>query len=115
MTGTEDRDPYWEGRQVRVAAPETPLVPIPIDHDLLSHLRGQDYTVRGILELDFMFSSVTIGGESKRKACACVVLAVDAETGIVYAPEMTLASVLPENAMAQAFLKAVQSTGAFPR
>lgn len=97
------------------AAPEPPLVPIPIDHDLLSHLRGKGYTVRGIMELDHMFSSVTIGGKSERKACVCVALAVDAETGIVYAPEMTLASVLPENAMAQAFLKAVQSTDAFPR
>jgi len=95
--------------------PDAPLLPVRLENEVLNRLRGQDYAVRGVMELDHMFSAAAVGGRNERKACTCVALAVDAETGIVYAPELTGSSVPPADAMAQAFIKAVQATGIFPR
>ena len=96
-------------------SPDDSPTPVRLDDEVLNRLRGQDYAVRGVMELDHAFSAAAIGGRNERKACTCVALAVDAETGILYAPELTGASVSPADAMAQVFVKAVQSTRIFPR
>lgn len=99
----------------KAALPPDASAPVQLEDEVLNRLRGQDCAVRGVMELDHMFSAAAIGGRNERKACTCVALAVDADTGILYAPELTSASVPPADAMAQVFVKAVQSTRIFPR
>lgn len=98
---------------VRPTAP--PLVPVRLEEESLARLRGKDHAVGGVMELDHMFSAVATGDRNERKSCTCVALAVDADTGFLYAPELTSSSVPPAEAMAQAFVNAVQATRMFPR
>jgi hypothetical protein len=56
-----------------------------------------------------------VGKANERAACVAIALAVDAETGIVYAPEAIDTSVPTAEALARVFLKAVLSNRAFPR
>jgi hypothetical protein len=65
---------------------EPPLPPARADEAKLSRVRGQDLPLRGVMELDYISTGAPIGKSNERKACACLSLAVDAGTGIVYAP-----------------------------
>ena len=60
--------------------------------------------VRGKLELDYIFGSIPIGKENERKRCASIALAVDADTGMVYAPEVIDATVPCAAALSKVFL-----------
>jgi hypothetical protein len=100
----------------KVVSPSAPpLVPVRLEEETLGQFRGKDYALRGVMELDHMFNAAATGSRNERKALTCVALAVDADTGFLYAPELTSSSVPPADAMARVFIKAVQSTGVFPR
>jgi len=77
-------------------------------------LRGQDYALRGVMELDHILAGIPIGKKSQRKACTSTALAVDAESGIVHAPELTDSRVAAGDALAKVSLKAIQSSRTLP-
>jgi hypothetical protein len=106
---------YWVEPTKLVSPSPPPLVPVRLEEEILSQFRGKDYALRGVMELDHMFHAAAIGEKNERKALTCVVLAVDADTGMVYPPEVIISNMPPADAMARAFVKAVQSTGVFPR
>ena len=96
--------------------PAQPFVAsVNLPEELLRPLRRRDYAVRGAMELEYVFSGTAVGKAHERTACVAIALAVDADTGIVYAPEATNTSVPPAEALARVFLKAVQSNRVFPR
>jgi len=116
VTRAEGAEPRYKIDLIKpVLPPQPPIAPLNLPEELLRPLRGQDYAVRGTMDLEYIFSGAAVGKPSERAACVAIALAVDAETGIVYAPEALDASVPPAEALARVFLKAVQSNHAFPR
>ena len=94
---------------------EPPVAAVRSDDERFLALRHQDYAVRGVLELDHIYTPTIVGKKNERKACICITLAVDADSGFVYSPEMTHANISPGEAMAKAFLKAVQASRTMPK
>jgi hypothetical protein len=94
---------------------EPPLPPARADEAKLSRVRGQDLPLRGVMELDYISTGAPIGKSNERKACACLSLAVDAGTGIVYAPHTSDSREAPGDSLAQVFLDAVQATHVLPK
>jgi hypothetical protein len=83
--------------------------------ETLCSLRGLDYAVRGVMELDHIHSGAAIGKKGERCARASIALAVDARSGTVLAPEATDSSVAAGQALANVFLKAIQATRTLPK
>jgi hypothetical protein len=94
---------------------EPPVVPVQFATDMLAQVRRKDYPVRGVMELDYIFSGTPIGKKNERMASSCVALAVDAASGFLYSPEVTQSNAEAGEALAKVFLKAVQANRALPR
>jgi hypothetical protein len=116
VSRAEEDEPQYRIDLVKSILPaEPPLAHIQVEEETLRQIRSQDYAVRGVMELDHVLSGAAIGKKSERKACAGIALAVDAHSGIVHAPEVTGASVAAGEAMAKAFLNAIQANRALPK
>ena len=98
-----------------ILPPEPPVAPVRLAEETLRALRGQDYAVRGVMELDFTYSGAAIGKKGERNACAAIAIAVDAQSGMVLAPEVTDSSIAAGETLAKVFLKAIQTTRALPK
>lgn len=94
---------------------EAQLPPLKLYEGRLAPLRNKDYPIRGVTELDHLMSGARIGKAHERKTFACIALAVDAASGIVYAPETTDLRVPAAEALASVFLKSVQQTRCVPK
>ncbi|HXY47874.1 MAG TPA: hypothetical protein VEI01_00390 [Terriglobales bacterium] len=113
VTWVEDSEPRYQINLVKsTLLPDPPSSPVYLDEETLR--RAKDYPVRGKMELDYIFSGLPIGKKKERKSCASISVAVDADTGMVYASEVTDSSVPCENALSRVFLKAIQSSHALP-
>lgn len=95
--------------------PAPPVSTASLDEKSLDALRGNDYAVRGTMELDYIFSGAPVGKKNERKACASFALAVDADTGFVHAPEATDSSISYADVLARVFVNAVQSSRTLPQ
>jgi hypothetical protein len=116
VTRADGAEPRYNVDLVKsVLPPELPTEPVKLPEELMGPLRGRDYALRGVMELGYTFSGAVIGKANERPSCAAIALAVDADSGIVYAPEVTDSTVAPEVALARVFLAAVQGTGVLPR
>jgi hypothetical protein len=116
VTRADGAEPRYNIDLIKPVLPaHPPIAPVNLPEDLFHPLRGKDYAVRGAMELEYVFSGAAVGKANGRAACVAIALAVDAETGIVYAPEAIDTSVPPAEALVRVFLKAVQSNRAFPR
>ena len=115
VTREEDTEPRYRIDLVKsTLPPEPPIPPVYLDEQTLYRLRDKDYPVRGEMELDYILSGIPIGKKNERKSSASIAVAVDADTGMVYAPEVTDSSVPCGNALSRVFLKAIQSSHALP-
>lgn len=113
VEGTEPRDKI---DLLEIRLPPAPTIPpASLDEKSLEALRGHDHAVRGTMELDHIFSGTPIGKKNERKACASIALAVDAGSGVVYAPEITDARVARADILARVFVNAVQSSRTLPQ
>ena len=103
--------------QVKANVPgESPAVPALVDEQTMQKLRTQDYPIRGAMELDLVLTGAPIGKKNERKACACIALAADAASGIVYPPDLTASGgAAAADSLAKAFFNAVQMNRALPR
>ena len=116
VTCVEGTEPHDKIDLFEFRLPPAPTIPpASLDEKSLEALRGRDHAVRGTMELDHIFSGAPIGKKNERKACASIALAVDADSGVVYAPEITDASVARADILASVFVKAVQSSRTFPQ
>jgi len=110
-----DIEPGFQINLVKLTVPPAPPIPpLYLDEDSLRRFLDKDYPVRGKMELDYIFGGIPIGKENERKKCASIALAVDADTGMVYAPEVIDASVPCGAALSRVFLKAIESSRALP-
>lgn len=113
VTRADAAEPRYKIERIRPALPF--LAQVQLSDDLLNPLRCQDYVVQGVMELEYIYTNSAVGKANERAACLAVALAVDAETGVVYAPEALDTRIPPAEALARVFLKAVQNNRAFPR
>lgn len=116
VTREDGAEPRYNVDLVKPVLPaEIPAEPVKLPDELMGRLRGRDYALRGAMELEHIFSGAAVGKPNERPSCAAIALAVDADSGIVYAPEATDSTVAPEIALARVFLAAVKETGVLPR
>ena len=98
-----------------ILPPEPPVTPARLAEETLLAIRARDYAVRGVMELDITYSGAAIGKKGERNACASIAIAVDAESGMVLAPEVTDASVAPGDTLATVFIKAIEASRTLPK
>jgi hypothetical protein len=116
VTRVEGLEPRYHVEMFHsILPPEVPVVPVRLAEETLLAVHAQDYAVRGVMELDITYSGAAIGKKGERNACASIAIAVDAESGIVLAPEVTDSSVPAGIALAEVFLKAIQTSRALPK
>jgi hypothetical protein len=116
VSRVDGAEPRYQVEQVKSILPaEPPMPPVRLDEEALRGLRSRDYPVRGAMELDLIFSGAAIGKKNERKACSTISLAVDAESGLVLAPEVADSSVAAGEVLARVFLKAIQASRALPK
>jgi hypothetical protein len=112
----EECKPRYHVELVEVTLPsEPPLPPAHLGEEQLRQLRDRDRAVRGVMELDYFLSGAVIGKKNERKACVRVALAVDADSGFLFPPELAAPGVSVGDALGAAIVKAVETTRAFPR
>ena len=101
---------------VHAPVPAMPsLDPASLSDAQLQQIRGRDYPVGGVIELDSFFSGGAIGERHERKFWTRTAMAVDAKTGIVFPPEVFPPDVPVGNALLGALTKAIQTTRSLPR
>ncbi len=116
VTPEEGPEPRYHIEMLHsILPPEAPAPPVRLAEDPLLALRGQDYPVRGAMELDLTYSGAAIGKKGERNSCASIAIAVDAGSGIVLAPEVTDSSVPAGETLAKVFLKAIQASRSLPK
>jgi len=77
VTREEGAEPRYHIELVKTSLPaEPPIPPVRLEEEALQQLRGQDYAVRGVMELDHILSGAAVGKKNERKACASFALAV---------------------------------------
>jgi hypothetical protein len=91
------------------------LPPVNLSEERLATVRNKDYPIRGVTELDYLMSGAIVGKPHERKTFACIALAVDAASGMLYAPETTDLTVPAAEALANVFLKSMQSARCVPK
>jgi hypothetical protein len=112
----EGAEPRYQVDLIQSVLPaEPPIAPLRLAEETLGSLRGLDYAVRGVMELDYIHSGAAIGKKNERNSCASIAIAVDAESGTVLALEATDSSVAAGEALANVFLKAIQTSRTLPK
>ena len=115
-TRTEGPEPRYHVEMFQsILPPEPPVAPARLAEETLLALHGQDYAVRGVMELDLIYSGAAIGKKGERNSCAAIAMAVDAESGIVLAPEVADSSIAAGDTVAKVFLKAIQDSRTLPK
>jgi hypothetical protein len=116
VTRVEGAEPRYHVEMFHsILPPEPPVAPARLAEETLLAVRAQDYSVRGVMELDITYSGASIGKKGERNACASIAIAVDAESGMVLASEVTDSSVAAGDTLANVFLKAIQASRTLPR
>ena len=116
VTRMEGAEPRYHVEMFHSILPaEPPVAPVRLAEETLSALRGRDFAVRGVMELDLTYSGAAIGKKGERNACASIAIAVDAESGMVLAPEVTDSSCPAGDTLAKVFLKAIEASRTLPK
>jgi hypothetical protein len=112
----KEGEPQYRVELVKVTLPsEPPLSPVQLGEEQLHRLRNRDYAIRGVMELDYFPSAAPIGEKHERKACTRLALAVDAESGFLFSPEIASPGVSVADALGMVIIKAIETSRALPR
>lgn len=105
----------WRIEQFEPEVPApAPFPPAHVEPEELAKLRGRDYAVRGIIELDCFPTMVAVGKRNERKACSAIALAVDAESGMILRPELASPATPAGGMAAKLLIGVIRSSEAFP-
>jgi hypothetical protein len=110
----EHAEPQYRVELEEVAVPSGPTLSLGRVEEHLRRLRNQDYALRGVIELDYFLSGAMIGKKNERKAFVRAALAVDANSGIVFPPELAPPEISTGDMLAMALIKAVEAGRALP-
>jgi hypothetical protein len=112
----EGPEPRYQIEMIQsILPPEAPVAPARLPEETQLAIRGRDFAMRGVMELDLTYSGAAIGKKGERNSCAAIAMAVDAESGMVLAPEVADSSIAAGDTLAKVFVKAVQTSRALPR
>jgi hypothetical protein len=114
---------HGEGKQVghRIDMVETPArAPqeprlLTLDEARIERVRKGKYPLEGVIEVDHFYGAGMIGEKDQRKACFRMGLAIDAESGMAYPPELGLPTTSTGEILAGVVLKAIESAHGLPR
>jgi len=100
-----------------VDAPSVPL-PIPnfgtLDEARIQHIRDSRYPFQGVLEIDHFYGAGIIGEKNQRSSCLRMGLAIDAQSGFAYPPEVTSSGPSTGDVLMRVTLRAIESACALP-
>ena len=112
----KEGEPKYRVELVKVTLPsEPPLSPVQLGEEQLHRLRNRNYAIRGVMELGYFPSAAPIGEKNERKACTRVALAVDADSGFLFPPELASPGVSVADALGMAIIKAIETSRTLPR
>jgi len=100
-----------------VDAPSFPL-PIPnfatLDEARIHRIRDSRYPFQGVLEVDHFYGAGMIGEKNQRSACLRMGLAIDAQSGFAYPPEVSSPGPSTGDVLMRVILRAIESACALP-
>ena len=101
-----------------VDAPSFSL-PIPnfatLDEARIHRIRDSGYPFQGVLEVDHFYGARMIGEKNQRKSCLRMGLAIDAQSGFAYPPEVSSPEPSTGDVLMRVILRAIESARALPR
>lgn len=114
--GEEGKEQEYRIRLVAAPNFPVPTAKLPIlDEARIRRIRESRYLLNGVLEVDHFYGAGMIGERNQRKACFRMGLAIDANSGLAYPPEITLPTSSTGDVLTQVVLKAIESAHALPR
>lgn len=111
-----------EGKEAKyeihlVDAPSFPL-PIPhfatLDEARIQRIRDSRYPFQGVLEVDHFYGAAMIGEKNQRSSCLRMGLAIDAQSGFAYPPEVSSPELATGDVLMRVTLRAIESACALP-
>jgi len=105
--------------RIRLVDAPSFTVPMPnlltLDEARIERIRNCRYPSQGVLEVDHFYGAGMIGERNQRKACFRMGLAIDANCGLAYPPEVSLPASSTGDVLTRVVLQAIESAGALPR
>lgn len=85
------------------------------DKEQLQSLTKGDHRMGGVLELDHFLTGMVMGKKNERKACICMALAADANSGFLFRPEIASPEMTASETLVKTLLNAIQDARAIPQ
>ncbi len=106
----------YDVQMLKIAAP-LPTTPAParIDQNRIERIQRSNYPVRGAFEADHFYSGGTIGKKDERKAVVRLALVADADSGLIFPPEVGMPERATSDMLASAVLSAIEMARFLPR
>lgn len=118
MVPAQDRG-SGEGYAVEMVKVSEPPVTTPeaapLDQGRFREIRDRKYPVRGVFEADHFYGGGMIGKKDERKACVRVGLVADANSGMLFHPELGTPERATSDIIAAVVLNAVETVQRLPR
>jgi hypothetical protein len=100
----------------KITAPlDTTPAPARLDQNRIEQIRRRNYPVRGAFEAEHFYGSGTIGKRDERKAIVRMALVADADSGLVFPPELGMPEHATSDMLATAVLSAIETARFLPR
>jgi hypothetical protein len=81
----------------------------------IRRIRDSRYPFQGVLEVDHFYGDMMIGEKNQRKSCLRMGLAIDAQSGFAYPPEVSSPGPSTGEVLIRVILRAIESACALPR
>jgi hypothetical protein len=89
--------------------------PAQLDQNRIRQIRDRKYPVRGAFEAEHFYGGATVGKKDERKACLRLGLVADANSGLVFPPELGTPERTTSDIIATALLNAIETARCLPR
>lgn len=101
---------------VKVSAPPaTTPEAAPLDQGRIGEIRDRTYPVHGVFEVDHFYGGGMIGKKDERKACVRVGLVADADSGMLFPPELGMPERATSDIITTVVLSAIETAQRLPR
>ncbi len=105
--------------QIRlVDAPDltAPMPKLPtLDEARIQHIRDSGYPLQGVFEVDHFYGAGMIGEKDQRKSCFRMGLAIEADSGFAYPPQVSSPASSTGDVLTHVALQAIESARTLPR
>lgn len=119
MLSRQSEEGNEEGYWIRLVVPPRLTAPMSnpptLDEPHVQRIRDSRYSSQGVLEVDHFYGAGMIGEKNERKACFRMGLAIDAQSGHAYPPEVSSPASPAGDILTRVVLQAVESASALPQ